>query len=114
MCAKCRQGCREIYTRSQVASYLGSVSRHSACDLGSSAPRAIVSDSTLLTVTGNQMVFDHALINVRQARSGEPRWRRPDEFISKSPGCRQGTILAPVAERQLLPCSGRLWDHIWP
>jgi len=28
--------------------------------------------------------------------AGETRWRRTEEFIARSPGCRQGTILAPV------------------
>jgi hypothetical protein len=27
----------------------------------------------------------------------EARWRRSEEFIAQSPGCRQGTILAPVS-----------------
>jgi hypothetical protein len=51
----------------------------------------------------------------RRARSGEALWRRLDEFISQSPGCRQGTILAPVAARQLLPGSGAVsaLGHFW-
>ena len=41
--------------------------------------------------------------------AGEARWRRSEEFITQSPGCRQGTILAPVAAWQQLPGSGAVW-----
>ena len=44
-----------------------------------------------------------------RARGGEARWRRSEEFITQSPGCRQGTILAPVAAWQQLPGSGAVW-----
>ncbi len=42
----------------------------------------------------------------RQARGRGTQWRRSGEFIAQSPGCRQGTILAPVAAWQLLLGSG--------
>ena len=35
----------------------------------------------------------------------DARWRRSEGFIARSPGCRQGTILAPDAAWQLLPSS---------
>jgi hypothetical protein len=36
--------------------------------------------------------------------------KRQDEFISQSPGCRQGSILVPAAVRQLLPGSATVFD----
>ena len=35
----------------------------------------------------------------------DARWRPSEGFIARSPGCRQGTILAPDAAWQLLPSS---------
>jgi hypothetical protein len=47
------------------------------------------------------------LLLPRRARSGEAWWRRSERrFINQTPGCRQGTILAPVAAWQPLPGSG--------
>jgi hypothetical protein len=46
---------------------------------------------------------------VSQQRVGigtdEARWRQSEGFIARSPGCRQGAILAPDAAWQLLPSS---------
>jgi hypothetical protein len=39
-------------------------------------------------------------------RGGGALWRRSGIFIPQSPGCHQGTILAPVTAWHLLPCSG--------
>ncbi len=39
-------------------------------------------------------------------RGGGARWRRSEIFIPQSPGCHQGTSLAPVTAWHLLPCSG--------
>jgi hypothetical protein len=38
-------------------------------------------------------------------RGGGARWRRSEIFIPQSPGCRQGTSLAPVTAWHLLPGS---------
>jgi hypothetical protein len=35
-------------------------------------------------------------------------WRRPDEFITLSPGCRQSTILALAAAWHYCPAAGLL------
>ena len=39
----------------------------------------------------------------------EARWRRSEEFIAQSPGCRQGTILAPVSAWHYCPAAGPFW-----
>jgi hypothetical protein len=39
---------------------------------------------------------------------GEVWWRRSECFVDQSPGCRQGTILAPVTARHYCPAAGLL------
>ena len=41
-----------------------------------------------------------------RARGGGARWRRSEQFITQSPGCRQGAILAPIAAWHRMPGSG--------
>jgi hypothetical protein len=48
------------------------------------------------------VAFDqHLALACWQAHTGAAQWRRSEDLLTKTPGCRQGTILPPVVAWQL-------------